>query len=102
MGDTGFKGCLPTGNVNFCNQNFKLLEYLDHVLQQLQIDLFFLFKVCVKLCQSDPSYNFSNTYTVYDCIEAQAFISYKSFLTRRLNETGVNLDPGVYFLLATC
>ena len=39
--------------------------------------------------------------TVYDCIEARAFISYKSFLTRCLNETGVNLDPGVYFLLAT-
>ena len=39
--------------------------------------------------------------TVYDRIEARAFISYKSFLTRRLNETGVNLDPGVYFLLAT-
>ena len=37
--------------------------------------------------------------TVY--IEVRAFISYKSFLTRRLNETGVNLDPGVYFLLAT-
>ena len=40
-------------------------------------------------------------HTVYDHIEAQAFISYKSFLTRCLNETGVNLDPGVYFLLAT-
>ena len=39
--------------------------------------------------------------TVYDRIEAQAFISYKSFLTRHLNETGVNLDPGVYFLPAT-
>ena len=39
--------------------------------------------------------------TVYDRIEARAFISYKSFLTRRLNKTGVNLDPGVYFLLAT-
>ena len=39
--------------------------------------------------------------TVYDRIEAQAFISYKSFLTQRLNETGLNLDPGIYFLLAT-
>ena len=41
------------------------------------------------------------TITVYDRIEARAFISYKSFLTRRLNETGISLDPGVYFLLAT-
>ena len=40
-------------------------------------------------------------HTVYDRIEAWAFISYKSFLTRRLNETGINLAPGVYFLLAT-
>ena len=40
-------------------------------------------------------------HTVYDRIEARAFISYKSFLTRCLNETGINLDPGVYFLLAT-
>ena len=39
--------------------------------------------------------------TVYDRIEARVFISYKSFLAQRLNETGVNLDPGVYFLLAS-
>ena len=50
----------------------------------------------------DNKYGFVNKLsTVYDRIEARAFISYKSFLTRRLNKTGVNLDPGVYFLLAT-
>ena len=49
----------------------------------------------------DEKWTFLFLCTVYDRIEARAFISYKSFLTRRLNETGVNLDSGIYFLLVT-
>ena len=41
-------------------------------------------------------------YTVFICIEAQASIIYKSFSTRRLNESGVYLNPGINFLLFTC
>ena len=53
----------------------------------------------IELCLSE---GISQSVTIYDRIEARAFISYKSFLTQRLNETGINLDPGIYFLLATC
>jgi len=37
-----------------------------------------------------------NTVNIH--IEVQAFISYRSFLTQCLNETGVYLGPGVYLI----
>ena len=39
---------------------------------------------------------------VFIRIEAQASISYKWFLTQRVNESGVCSNPHVYFLLFTC
>ena len=41
-------------------------------------------------------------YTVFIRIEARASIFYIWFLTRRLNESGVYLNPGVNFRLFTC
>ena len=37
--------------------------------------------------------------TVFIQIEAQVSISSKGFLTQHLNESGIYLDPGIYFLL---
>jgi len=39
-----------------------------------------------------------NSYCICPCERAWAFISYRSFLTWHLNETGVYLGPGVYFI----
>ena len=68
-------------------------QHLELVIESLPIPKYLHPSPVQNSCQSLG--------TVYDRIEARAFIPYKSFLTWRLNETGSNLDPGVYFLLAT-
>ena len=44
----------------------------------------------------------THTCTVFIRIEARASIFYEWFLTRRLNESGVYLNPGIKFLLFSC
>jgi len=52
--------------------------------------------VCYKSLNTHLSCCQSNTIDIH--IEARVFISYRSFLTWHLHETGIYLGPGAYFI----